>query len=225
MRTSVCAASIVAGVGLGVFFERWRSARAQSRCFVTGGVGSGVSLRRAGPGDAAQMLSFIKGLAEFEMQPQAVCLSEEQLRQDITAGLFECVLADSFVTGECIGFALFYMTYSTTVGRGVYLHDLFVDYSARRQGVGLALLRAVAQVAHARECARLIWCAFDWNENAILFYKSPVVGAQIVSSTLCETPKYMQNSKEVVMQNSKVINFKLDAAGIARIAGYGVVAK
>ena len=69
--------------------------------------------------------------------------------------------------------ALFFHNYSTWRGkRGVYLEDLFVRPSARGQGFGLALLRALAQLARERDCPRLDWAVLDWNEPAIRFYES-----------------------------------------------------
>src|SRR5207245_2882341 len=52
-----------------------------------------------------------------------------------------------------IGFALYYFTYSTFLGRPtLYLEDLFVLAEARGNGAGRALLRALAKVAVRRGC-------------------------------------------------------------------------
>src|SRR2546426_9559155 len=62
-----------------------------------------------------------------------------------------------------IGLALYYFTYSTFLGRPtLYLEDLFVLAEARGNGVGRALLRALAKIAARRGCGRMEGTALDW---------------------------------------------------------------
>jgi GNAT superfamily N-acetyltransferase len=73
---------------------------------------------------------------------------------------------------ECVGFAVFFATYSTFLAQpGVYLEDIFVKPHARGQGAGLALLKRVAAIAHERDCGRVEWEVLDWNQPSIEFYK------------------------------------------------------
>lgn len=79
--------------------------------------------------------------------------------------------------GEPVAFALFFQSYSTFLAQpGLYLEDLFVDAAWRGRGFGSALLSYLAQLALARNCARLEWSVLDWNEKAIGLYRS--LGAQ-----------------------------------------------
>jgi len=129
--------------------------------------------RPARPSDAPRILALIKALASYEREPDAVQLDVETLRAQLGAERppFECLLAS--LDGRVVGFALFFQSYSTWRGRsGIYLEDLFVEPEARRRGAGLALLRAVAQLAVERGCARMEWSVLDWNELAIGFYTS-----------------------------------------------------
>jgi GNAT superfamily N-acetyltransferase len=74
--------------------------------------------------------------------------------------------------GAPAGFALYFCTYSTFLGRpGLYLEDLFVRPEHRGQGIGLALLAALEQRARDAGCGRLEWSVLDWNESAIEFYR------------------------------------------------------
>ena len=76
------------------------------------------------------------------------------------------------VEGEAVGFALFFGTFSTFVGKpGIWLEDLFVVPTHRRSGIGKALLCAVAEIAVRRGCGRLEWSVLDWNEPAIKLYR------------------------------------------------------
>ncbi len=134
---------------------------------------SGVEIRAASVDDAEVIFGFIRELAEYEREPDAVKTSPAVLRQQLASGSppFECVIAESNV--EPLGFALFFHNYSTWRGRpGLYLEDLFVPERFRRRGVGLALLKHLARLAVARDCARMEWSVLNWNEPAIRFYRS-----------------------------------------------------
>ena len=74
--------------------------------------------------------------------------------------------------GEALGYALFFPTFSTFLGRpGLWLEDVFVRPARRGAGVGRALLAHVAGLAVARGCGRMEWSALDWNEPALAFYR------------------------------------------------------
>ncbi|MBX7184501.1 MAG: GNAT family N-acetyltransferase [Vicinamibacteria bacterium] len=133
----------------------------------------GLTITIATEGDVAQILTFIKALAEYERLADSVVATEEGLR----ATLFgprpyaECVIARW--NGEPAGFALFFHNYSTFLGRpGLYLEDLFVKPELRGKGVGRSLLSYLANIALERNCGRLEWSVLDWNASAIGFYRS-----------------------------------------------------
>lgn len=129
-------------------------------------------LRAATPDDAATIHALIVALAEYEREPDAVATSPGVLRAQL-ADLrppFECLLAEE--DGQILGFALFFPTYSTWVGRpGIWLEDLFVLEAHRRRGIGRALLTRVAELAVERGCGRLEWSVLDWNAPARAFYR------------------------------------------------------
>lgn len=199
-------AGAVSGVAFGIYLARRRCRHIELRSLAS----PSCELRWTTASDAPLILSMIRGLAEFEKQPEVVQLTEARLREDFNEGCFECLLAES--CGDSIGFAFFHPKYSTATGRSIYLHDLYVVPTARRKGIGLALLRGVAAVAHSRRCTELHWCAFDWNEKAIGLYKSAAVGAKEVSTTVCRSSSPKQ-------QPASLVNFVLDAGGIARLTG------
>ena len=132
-----------------------------------------LSLKMATEQDVPLILTFIKGLAEYERLADAVIATEDGLRQTLFGPrpYAECVIARW--QGQPAGFALFFHNYSTFLGRpGIYLEDLFVKPELRGQGVGRALLQFLARLAQERNCGRLEWSVLDWNESAIGFYKS-----------------------------------------------------
>lgn len=138
------------------------------------------SLRMAGPDDAEVICDLIRGLADYEQLLHEAHPDPRRLRQHLAEGAnprCETVLADDEITGEAVGFALFFPNYSTFLTRwGIYLEDLYVQPAFRGRGIGFALLQRVAQMAVARGAERLDWSVLDWNTPAIDFYHQ--LGAQ-----------------------------------------------
>lgn len=133
----------------------------------------GLELRAAGPEDTALILALIRELAEYERLSDQVVATEERLRESLFGErrCVDCILAR--VDGEPAGFALYFTSFSTFLGRpGIYLEDLFVRPAFRRRGIGRALLTRLAQLAVERGCGRLEWSVLDWNTPAIDFYRS-----------------------------------------------------
>lgn len=130
-----------------------------------------LSIRRAIAADVPDMLRLIVALAAHEREPDAVRATPELLMRAMF-GPDAKVFAHVAVLGDAVvGVALWFETYSTWTGRpGLYLEDLFVDPSARGAGAGLALFRALAREAKARDCARIDWAVLQWNEAARGFY-------------------------------------------------------
>lgn len=131
------------------------------------------SLRRAQAEDADTLFRFIRALAEFEREPDAVKTSPEELARQLSSAAppFECYLAELDESSEAIGFGLFFQSYSTWLGRpGLYLEDLFVVPEYRRRGVGRALFQLGARLALERGHGRYEWAALNWNERAVRFY-------------------------------------------------------
>ena len=130
-------------------------------------------IRPATPADVPTILRFVRELAAFEREPDAVEATEPML----TDALFGAQPAAEAVIAEGaegpVGFALFFHNFSTWKGRrGLYLEDLYVTPDARGAGVGAALLRHLAGLALDRGCARFEWSVLDWNEGAIRFYRA-----------------------------------------------------
>jgi GNAT superfamily N-acetyltransferase len=132
-----------------------------------------VIIRGAVPGDAAAILRFVRDLAAFEREPDAVEATEDTLAEALFGANPAAEAAVAELDGIAVGFALFFHNFSTWTGRrGVYLEDLYVTPEARGQGVGKALLRHLAALALDRGCARFEWSVLDWNVDAIAFYRS-----------------------------------------------------
>jgi GNAT superfamily N-acetyltransferase len=134
-----------------------------------------ATIRPASAADVPQILAFVRELAEYEHEPDAVKVSEAELLRDGfprggESACFECLIAEE--DGEPAGFALFFPVYSTWRGRAMHLEDLLVRPRFRGRGIGKALLTRVAALSVERGCRLLFWHVLDWNERAIEFYGS-----------------------------------------------------
>lgn len=131
-----------------------------------------LTFRYAERKDAALILKFIKGLADYEKMSSDVVADEATLEEWIfdrqkAEVIFACV------DEKEIGFALFFHNFSTFLGRaGLYLEDLYILPEYRGNGYGKATLKKLASIAVERKCGRLEWCCLDWNKPSIDFYLS-----------------------------------------------------
>jgi GNAT superfamily N-acetyltransferase len=138
-----------------------------------------TTIREATPRDVSQILDFIRALATYEREPDAVTATEADLLRDGFGAnpIFYCLIAEE--NGAPAGFALYFFSYSTWLGRpGLYLEDLFVYPDFRGLGIGKTLLQRIAAIAVEKECPRLQWEVLDWNTPAIDFYKA--MGAEFL---------------------------------------------
>lgn len=126
------------------------------------------------------MMRFIRELAEYEREPDAVLATEADLLRDgfEEPRRFWAIVAE--YDGEPAGFALYFTSYSTWRGHhGIRLEDLYVTPALRGRGIGKALLSRLAQIAVEEGCPRLEWDVLEWNLPAIAVYEK--VGAKIMT--------------------------------------------
>lgn len=131
-----------------------------------------VRIREAQISDCPIILQFIKELAEYEKEPDAVEANVEILEDTIfNKKQAKVVLLEE--NGESIGFALYFFNFSTWRGKsGLYLEDLFVRPQYRGKGYGKLLLSYLANQAVEQGCPRFEWIVLDWNKPSIDFYKA-----------------------------------------------------
>lgn len=144
-----------------------------------------LRIRLAKPGEAALVLSFVRELAEYENLSHEVVATEAMIDAALFGPNSKTFCAFAEWTGEPIGFALWFLNFSTFRGRhGIFLEDVYVRQSHRGRGVGRALLRHLAARCVEEGFSRLEWSVLNWNENAIAFYEAR--GARLMSEwTLC----------------------------------------
>ncbi len=128
-------------------------------------------IRKANSNDVKDILSLLIELAEYEKEPDAVKLSEQELRRDGFGEnpKYQCIMAE--INKTIVGLAFYTPRYSTWVGETLHLEDLIVTKKMRGKGIGTILYKSFLKEAKKRDVNRVEWSVLDWNKPAINFYK------------------------------------------------------
>lgn len=133
-----------------------------------------MTVRPARPDDVADIHALITELAEYERSADQVDATPHDLSESLFGphpAVF-CHVAEDGDSGV-VGFALWYVTFSTWTGRhGIWVEDLYVRDAHRGSGHGRELMAALAGECRRRGYGRLEWWVLDWNAPAIRFYES-----------------------------------------------------
>lgn len=130
-----------------------------------------IYIRRAVKEDCPRLLELVKELALYEKAPQEVTVTMEHF---IESGFGKNPVWWAFVAeenGVILGFALYYIRYSTWKGQAMYLEDILVTETARGKGIGKLLMDRLIEEAKEKGFKRIVWQVLEWNEPAINFYK------------------------------------------------------
>jgi GNAT superfamily N-acetyltransferase len=131
-------------------------------------------IRSAKPEDVAEIHAMVRELADYEKSLDQAKATPEQLHDALFGerpAVFAHIAEDD--GGRVLGFALWFLNYSTWTGvHGIYLEDLYVRPAARGTGYGKALLAQLARICVERGYQRLEWSVLDWNEPALAVYRS-----------------------------------------------------
>ena len=131
-----------------------------------------ATLRAAEARDVPAIVGLIGELAEFEKLTHLLEVTPQSLHPHLFGPhpVAEALVAEH--DAQLIGFALFFTSFSTFLGKpGLYLEDLYVQPAHRGAGVGRALLMRLAALANERGHGRFEWSVLDWNVDAIRFYE------------------------------------------------------
>ncbi|MCA2710726.1 MAG: GNAT family N-acetyltransferase [Microcystis sp. M015S2] len=129
------------------------------------------SIRAAVATDVKAIFDLIVALAAYQELSHLMTGNSQALGEHLFGEKPDIEALVAEVEGKIVGFALFFTNYSTFITKpGIYLEDIFVLPDYRSQGIGKALLMAVAKIAVARDAGLLEWTVLEWNQLAIDFY-------------------------------------------------------
>lgn len=145
-----------------------------------------IVIRKGKEKDLPMVLELVKELAVFEKAPNEVEVTVNEMRD---WGFGKEALFEFFVlekNGSIIAMALYYYKYSTWKGKCLFLEDIIVTESERKNGYGQLLFNEVMQVAKTEQVRRMEWQVLDWNTAALAFYKkySSVFDAEWINCKL-----------------------------------------
>lgn len=129
-----------------------------------------TTIRQGRPDDIPAVLALVKELAEYERAPLEVTNTVEEMLAD---GFGENPVYGLFVAeveNQIVGIAIHYVRYSTWKGKMLFLEDIVVKESLRRQGIGKLLFEKCIDLTIEKNYPGMVWQVLDWNEPAINFY-------------------------------------------------------
>jgi len=130
-----------------------------------------ITIRRAVKDDCARLLELIQELAAYERAPDEVTVTLDHFTE---SGFGKQPVWWAFVAEVdevIVGFALYYIRYSTWKGQAMYLEDILITNAMRGKGIGKLLFDRLINEAKEKKFNRIIWQVLDWNEPAINFYR------------------------------------------------------
>lgn len=137
-----------------------------------------IHLRVAKKEDCPRLMDLIHELALYERAPQEVTVTLAEFEE---AGFGRQPVWKAFVAEAdnlIVGFALYYIRYSTWKGTRLYLEDLIVTEAMRGKGIGKQLFNRLIQEAQELNFNGMVWQVLDWNEPAINFYNKYEAGLE-----------------------------------------------
>jgi GNAT superfamily N-acetyltransferase len=135
-------------------------------------------IREARLADCSRILELINELAVYERAPEEVTVTLAEFED---AGFGQKPVWKAFVAEvdeTIVGFALYYVRYSTWKGCRLYLEDFIVTDSHRGKGIGKQLFDTIVLEAHEKGFNGMTWQVLDWNEPALNFYKKYEAGVE-----------------------------------------------
>jgi len=128
------------------------------------------TIRPARREDCPRLLELVRELAAFERAPDAVTVSSAHFEEAGfgSSPVWQAVVAED--DGMVVGFALWYVRFSTWTGCRLYLEDIVVTAARRGEGIGRRLFEATVGEARRNGFAGMTWQMLDWNDAARRFY-------------------------------------------------------
>jgi GNAT superfamily N-acetyltransferase len=135
-----------------------------------------INIRQALKEDCSKMMELVQELAAYEKAPHQVTVTQQHFEESGFGAnpvwwAYVAALTDEKGETEIVGFALYYIRYSTWKGQRMYLEDILVTEKMRGKGIGKLLFDRLIDICKEKKYSGMVWQVLDWNEPAIHFYK------------------------------------------------------
>ena len=141
-----------------------------------------MTVRDAVPEDAETVELLLRDLDRFYGEASAEPRAERvrQIRRILTEPALGVHVLLAHVNGAPVGLASYsYVWPASGVTVSLFLKELWVNESYRRQGVATSLMRHLAEIADADGCSRIDWTTETTNRGAEGLYAA--LGAEIAT--------------------------------------------
>lgn len=130
-----------------------------------------ITFRMAKEKDAGLVMSFIRQLSVYEKMEDSVQATEELLRENLFRKKGAEVLF-AVVDKKEVGMALYTAGFAGYLGKqNLFLDTLYVAEEYRREGVGQAIFKKLAEIAKERGYGRIEWICLKENQPGMNFYQ------------------------------------------------------
>jgi GNAT superfamily N-acetyltransferase len=132
-----------------------------------------ITIRYATAADCPRMMELVRELAVYERAPEAVTVSLEHFIESGFGNkpVWWALVAE--VDGIVVGFALYYIRYSTWKGQRMYLEDILVTEAWRGKGIGTLLMDKLILIAKEKGYSGMLWrmgeCEFGNRQLGIRY--------------------------------------------------------
>ena len=135
-----------------------------------------VQVRKALKEDCPRMMELISELALYERAPEEVTVDfnhfvESGFGENPVWWAYVAEVQEQGQPERIVGFALYYIRYSTWKGKKLYLEDIVVTEEMRGRGIGKLLFEKLIEVVKENDYQGMSWQVLDWNEPALNFYR------------------------------------------------------
>lgn len=131
-----------------------------------------IRIRNGKAEDLPDAHRLVGELADYHDELPSFVATIDDYRDDFADGFFRMLVVEDIDKEEVIGLALYNFHYSTWKGRMIYLEDLVIDPSYRRQGIGQVLWDALEEKGREKGCKVLKWQVVETNTAALKFYEA-----------------------------------------------------